>query len=123
MKRLAVVLLGLLGLSLLFAACGSGGGGGGGDQPPNYVLAKGLSFKPKTLTVQPGTEITFDFDDGSTAHNAVADDKSFDTGILTETTATVTLDKPGRYPYVCTLHPTMKGTIVVEAAGAGTPKP
>jgi plastocyanin len=119
MKRLAVV---LLGLSLLLAACGSGsGGGGGGDQPPNYVLAKGLSFKPKTLTVQPGTEITFDFDDGSNAHNAVAEDKSFDTGLLTETTATVTLDKPGRYPYVCTVHPTMKGTIIVEAAAAPPP--
>lgn len=118
MKRLAVV---LLGLSLVFAACGSGSGGGSGDLPPNYVVGKNLKFTPKTLNVQPGQEITFDFDDGSVAHNAVADGKAFETATLTEATATVTLNTPGRYPYVCTLHPTMKGTIIVE--DAERPKP
>lgn len=116
MKRLAVV---LLGASLVFAACGGGSGGdsGSGDLPENYILAKGLSFKPETLTVAPGEEFTFDFAD-SVAHNAVAEDKSFDTGTLTKKTASVTLTKPGKYPYVCTLHPGMKGTIIVEEPGA-----
>lgn len=125
MKRFALF-ASVLVFVAAFAACGSGSGGGASDAdlPPNYVVVKALKFTPKTLTVAPGDEITFDFDDGSVQHNAVAEDKSFDTGIHTETTVTVTLNKPGRYPYVCTLHPTMKGTIIVEeGAGPGTSAP
>ncbi len=119
MKRLGSV---LVGLALVFAACGGGGGdgasgdGGSGasDLPPNYVLAKGLKFRPDKLTVKVGDEVTFDFDDGSTAHNAVADDKSFDTGVHTEKSVQVKMDKPGTHKYVCTLHPGMEGTITVQ---------
>ena len=117
MKRLALFASTFL-VAITLAACGGGSGEGTGasDLPENYIVAKSLKFKPKTLTVQAGEEITFDFDDGSTQHNAVAKDKSFDTGVHTEKTVPVTLTKPGRYEYECTLHPTMTGTIIVEPA-------
>lgn len=94
---------------------GSGGSGSGGAQgTPKTVVVKGYKFAPRTLTVQAGDKVTFKFDDGQVAHNAVAKDKSFDTGTKTQEDAVVTLDQVGKFPYTCTLHPTMKGTIVVE---------
>jgi plastocyanin len=37
-------------------------------------------------------------------------------------TATYTFPKPGTYKLFCTLHPGMKGTVVVKPAGAAVPK-
>jgi plastocyanin len=34
---------------------------------------------------------------------------------------TLTFPKPGRYPYVCTLHSGMRGTVIVTAKATGTP--
>ena len=121
-------------LALTLAACGGGDSdppganvAAGGDKPagggtattkatdaPNTVLAKGLAFKPSTLRVKVGDTVTFKFDDGAMPHNAVADDGSFDTGLKTRTTVPVVINKAGRIPYVCTIHPTMKGTIIAE---------
>jgi hypothetical protein len=48
---------------------------------------------------------------------------AFDTGNLgTGASATVTFDTAGTFDYVCTIHPQMAGTVVVEAAAA-TPAP
>jgi hypothetical protein len=60
---------------------------------------------------------------GATQHNAAgADNGGWDTGLLnTGQTATVTFNKPGKYLYSCTPHPSMMGQIVVvgpEIAGA-----
>ena len=105
--------------AVALGACGGGDGDGGADDaaadlPPNYVLAKGNKFIPGTLKVKVGDEVTFDFADGTTAHNAVASDKSFDTGVHTEKTVPVKITKAGEHKYICTLHPTMKGTIIAE---------
>ena len=37
-------------------------------------------------------------------------------------TATYTFSKPGSFAFFCTLHPGMKGTVVVKPAGAAVPK-
>lgn len=117
MKRLSVMTA-AVAAALFLGACGGGGNGDGGegasDLPPDYVLVKNSKFIPAKLTVAVGTEVTFDFDDGSLSHNAVADDKSFDTGVHTEKAVTVKIDKAGRHKYICTLHPNMKGEITAE---------
>ncbi|MDQ1438966.1 MAG: hypothetical protein QOK43_2595 [Acidimicrobiaceae bacterium] len=122
MKRLAlmvaaaVIVLGACGGGSSSGGSGAGGSGSGGAQgtAPKTVVVKGYKFAPRTLTVQAGGKVTFKFDDGQVAHNAVAKDKSFDTGTKTQEDAVITLDQVGKFPYTCTLHPTMKGTIVVE---------
>ena len=60
-----------------------------------------------------GAKVTVTNDD-STAHTATADDgNTFDTGTLDPgSSQTISVSKPGSYPYHCSIHPFMKGTIV-----------
>jgi plastocyanin len=74
-----------------------------------------FKFSPASLTAAKGARITVANHD-STAHTATADDgTSFDTGDIDPgSSGTVTLAKPGSYSYHCSIHPFMKGTIVVR---------
>lgn len=80
------------------------------------VSIENFAFSPKTITVKPGTTISVTNLD-SVGHTLTADNRtSFDTGMLNKgETATITApDEPGEYPFHCTPHPYMTGTIVVE---------
>src|SRR6185436_6164481 len=53
-------------------------------------------------------------------HTVTADDGSFDSGVLKEgDTYTHTYDAEGTFSYICSVHPSMKGTVVVAAASSG----
>lgn len=73
-------------------------------------------YSPATLKVKRGTKIIVTNKDG-VAHTVTSDGTSFDSGEL-NFNESVTIDtttlSPGTYPYHCTYHPEMKGTIVVE---------
>ncbi|MHB9149559.1 MAG: cupredoxin domain-containing protein [Thermoleophilia bacterium] len=72
------------------------------------------SFEPETLTVKAGDTVRWVNED-SASHNAVAEDDSWGTDLFGEGgSGSVTFDAPGVYPFVCTAHAGMKGTIVVE---------
>lgn len=78
------------------------------------VQLKNFSFNPDTLTVKKGTTVTF-MNSDSVTHTVTSDDGSFDTGnISSGASQTVTFSKTGTYTYHCSIHPMMKGTIVVE---------
>ena len=82
------------------------------------VHIKDFAYNPATLTVAPGTVVRFVNDDGE-AHTVTALDRSFDSsGLDTGNAWAYRFAKPGRYPYFCALHPFMKGTVVVRAAGS-----
>ena len=74
-----------------------------------------FKFVPASLTVKSGAKVTVTNDD-STAHTATANDgTSFDTGNLDPgSSKTISVSKPGRYAYICSIHPFMKGTLVVR---------
>ena len=74
-----------------------------------------FKFSPASLTVKPGAGVTVTNQD-STAHTATADDgQSFDTGTLDQgASQTISVSKPGSYPYHCSIHPFMHGTLVVK---------
>ncbi len=79
-------------------------------------------FFPPQIRVETGTKVTFT-NRGATQHNAAGGEGGgWDTGLLNNgQTATVTFNKPGKYPYGCTPHPSMMGQIVVvgpEISGA-----
>jgi plastocyanin len=84
------------------------------------VTIANFEFDPASVTIQVGDSVTWTNQD-STAHTATG--ASFDTGNLGNgESGTVTFDTEGSFDYVCTIHPTMTGTVVVEAAAA-TPAP
>jgi plastocyanin len=92
------------------ASSASGAAAGSGSA----VDIKGFAFGPDTLDVKQGASVTFTNDD-SAPHTATADDKSFDTGTLSQgDSKTVTFSAPGTIAYTCSIHPFMHGTIVVQ---------
>ncbi|GAA1247305.1 hypothetical protein GCM10009665_42870 [Kitasatospora nipponensis] len=79
------------------------------------VTIKNFAFTPADLTVAPGTVITVTNQD-TTAHTLTATGKEFDTGTL-EPGKSATITAPttaGSYPFICTIHPFMKGTLTVS---------
>jgi plastocyanin len=78
------------------------------------VVIEGMKFIPETIEVNIGDTVTWRNEDAF-PHSATATDKSFDSSSVGANRAwTFTATKKGTFPYVCTFHPTMKGTLVVR---------
>ena len=78
------------------------------------VHIKDFAYHPGPLRIAAGDTVKFVNDDQE-AHTVTAGDKSFDSaGLDTGDSWTYTFKKPGRYAYVCTLHPWMKAVIQVD---------
>jgi plastocyanin len=66
------------------------------------------------VSVTPGATITIKNAD-SQAHTVTSKAGGFDVKVDPHGTATLTApSKPGRYPFVCTFHANMTGTLVVK---------
>ncbi|MGH8713102.1 MAG: cupredoxin domain-containing protein [Casimicrobiaceae bacterium] len=87
------------------------------------VKIDNFTFGPASLTVAVGTTVTW-INEDDIPHAIAASDKSFKSKALdTDDTYAFTFTKPGSYEYFCSLHPQMKATIVVNAAGSPKPSP
>jgi plastocyanin len=90
---------------------GGGGGGGGGTE----VSMADIAFDPAEVTVSAGDTVTWTNDD-SVGHDVTAD--SFSSGepgaMASGDTFEHTFEEAGSFDYVCTVHPGMEGTVVVE---------
>ena len=97
-------------------------GGGIALAADHAVAISGFSFSPAQITIAVGDTITWTNSDAQ-AHTASADDGAWDSGPLPGTGATrsVTFQQAGTFPYHCDIHPTMTGTVTVQAAGATAP--
>ncbi len=123
LRPTAIVLTMLVAVLGLVLGCGGGAGSpaGGGGGPaatpsaPDTIVIKNFTFMPASLTVAPGTKIAV-INQDQAPHTVTADDKSFDSRTISggqrgEITAPT---KPGSYPYICTIHQYMKGTLIVQ---------
>jgi uncharacterized protein (TIGR03118 family) len=74
-----------------------------------------FTFIPDPVTITSGSTLVWTNQDGAT-HTVVADDGSSfkSSGLATNGTFSVQLTTPGTYPYHCSIHPFMKGTITVK---------
>jgi plastocyanin len=85
----------------------------------NTINIKDNSFQPSTLTVPAGTAVTWHNQDG--VQHTVSSDKQdlFDSGPLAPGKRyTFTFSNPGSYKYHCSIHPGMRGLVVVTGSAA-----
>ncbi len=79
------------------------------------VQIENYAFHQPSVTIVAGTTVTWTNGDDD-PHTVVADDKSFASdGLGQGDTWSHTFLKPGTYHYHCSVHPFMKGTVIVTA--------
>lgn len=108
----------LLISAFAIVSCGKSSGYGSNNTTPppvaNAVSIVNMSFSPSTLTVPVGTTVTWTNNDGMT-HTVTSDSSSFDSGnIAMGSKYSRVFSVAGTYEYHCTIHPAMKGAIVVK---------
>ncbi len=81
---------------------------------PNVtVKIANFKYQPADLKLNVGESVQFVNKDEE-PHTVTAKDGSFDSKALdTDQTWTSTFTKPGTFPYVCSIHPFMQGTVTV----------
>jgi len=117
--RVAMLVVGMM-VIVAMAGCASGSSGGSGTtgEPPAAgsggltVVERNFAFEPSSLEVKVGDTVTFVNED-SAPHVVSIDGK--DLGNQNQgDSVSWTAEKAGEFPYVCTIHPSMTGTIVVR---------
>ena len=80
------------------------------------VVIDNFAFSPVSLTVNPGQVVTVANHDSTTHTLTATTGNAFNTGdIAPGATATFTAPtKPGSYPYICSIHQFMHGTLIVR---------
>lgn len=114
----------LVTLALVAAGCGGDDGDGGArskDAAPatagksNVIEIRDFKYFPPKASVKKGESITVSNMDTADHTITASDGKVFDTGVLKpKQKKKLTFDEPGSFPYICDLHPFMKGEIVVQ---------
>jgi plastocyanin len=78
------------------------------------VAVDNFSFAPATASVAPGTTITWTNRD-DVPHTVVSTEKRFASRALdTDEQFSYRFTAPGAYPYFCSVHPMMTGTVMVK---------
>ena len=86
------------------------------EPEPRQVFIDNFTYDPPTLTVDPGTRVTWVNRD-DVPHTATSSTKprAFDSGALdTDMRFSHTFTTPGTYEYFCAVHPKMIGRIIVK---------
>lgn len=84
------------------------------------VRINGMRFEPSTITVKPGTTVTW-IHGSSMPHTVTGSADGLRSSTLySGQQYSHTFDATGRYDYACDFHPSMKGSVIVEASGRDT---
>ena len=132
MRRTLIIGL-AISANLALAACGSSAspaaappsaaaGAAGASPAASQAAAAGASaitiqnfaFAPASLTVKAGTTVTWTNNDSPTHSVKWADGTAGSNPLATGSSYTRTFAAPGTYQYVCGIHASMHGTIVVN---------
>lgn len=78
------------------------------------VVIEAMKFSPEKLVVAKGDAVIWVNKD-LFPHTVTAQNKAFDSRpIAADKSWKFTAKKTGTFPYVCTIHPTMKGELIVQ---------
>ena len=118
MIRKSVCIVGLFAIVMVATLLQSAASPGSPAKAPQAASAEvkvdNFSFGPATLTVAVGTTVTWTNRD-DIPHTIVSTDKVFKSKVLdTDEKFSFTFAKPGTYPYFCSIHPKMTGSVVVQ---------
>ena len=80
------------------------------------VSTKNIRFSPSTASIHRGQTVTWRFNDSGTPHNVISSSGSRFRSSPTKTSGSymVRFTRAGTYNYVCTIHPGMRGRVVVH---------
>ena len=78
----------------------------------HQVTIKNFAFSPKEITIKVGDTITWTQED--TVHHTTTGGIWDSVDLGQGQTYSKTFDKAGTYDYICTIHPSMKGKVIVE---------
>jgi plastocyanin len=126
MRWLPVVVLAVT--ALVSAACSSSGSatsttttsvsssGGSSGSGSDAITIQNFAFSPARLTVAAGATVTVTNKD-QVAHTLTATKGGFDTGEIAagQSKSFTAPNNPGTYPYICSIHQYMSGTLVVSS--------
>ncbi len=86
-----------------------------GNQPgPNEVFIQGTSYTPSPITITAGTTITWTNKD-AVEHTVTSYSGAFDSGsISVNGNFSHLFTTAGTFPYYCTIHPSMTGSVIVK---------
>ena len=77
-----------------------------------YVAMKNMKFSPATIEIKKGDTVEWKNDD-ITPHTATS--ATFDSGpIASDAAWRQAFSQAGSFPFTCTFHPEMKGTVIVK---------
>ena len=86
----------------------------------NVVEITSFSFQPDSITVSPGTAVTWVNND-PVEHTVTSSDGTFSSGNMAAGGRfNFVFTKPGRYQYQCLIHPSMMGYVIVADASGKT---
>jgi plastocyanin len=120
--------LGAAAIVLLATACssdppsGPSGGGGGGGTPANVTVRIPLTdyggnqtpqFQPVNATIPVGGTVAWSNQD-STGHTTTSETNIWNGNLSPGGSFQRTFPTAGQFPYVCTVHPGMSGTVIVQ---------
>jgi plastocyanin len=95
-----------------------------GEASQVSVNIEGFEFKPASIKIAKGTMVMWANKD-NTIHTTSSIEGTWDSKLLKkDDTFSFTFNEPGTFNYQCNIHPSMKGTVIVdgseEALGSGT---
>jgi plastocyanin len=81
------------------------------------IAVRDNSFSPNSIEIEPGTTVTWTWE-GNADHNVYGD--GLESPVQKTGTYAYTFEQTGQYDYECTLHPGMKGRVIVDGDAPST---
>jgi plastocyanin len=111
---IAIIAIPAIAALLLFAASPSATANDQASPASAEVTIDNFVFGPQTVTVPVGTTVTWTNRD-DIPHTVVSTEGVFKSKVRdTDEKFSYTFTKAGTYPYYCSVHPKMTGTVVVK---------